>query len=140
VPAVLALENTMNGLIYQAGRTELLSSEDVIDPMSIARQIHQPVLITAGTKDFNTPLNAGGPPGSGVGALAAAFPGDVAELVVLADTNHVLRDLGAAADPTSPADGGTPDYAAVLQFPISAALADALARFVGRWSRQGHDD
>ena len=134
-PEALAQQNAINQYIYGVGRTELLSSEDAIDPVAIAGQIHQPVLITAGTKDFATPLNPGGPPGSGVAALAAAFPFGVAELVVLPDTDHELRNVGDAFDPINPGNGAAADFAALLQYPFSSVLADALARFTQQWTR-----
>ena len=134
-PEALAQQNAINQYIYGLGRTEFLSSQDAIDPVAIAGQIHQPVLITAGTKDFATPLSPGGPPGSGVAALAAAFPSKVADLVVLPDTDHELRNVGDAVDPIDPGNGAPADFAALLQYPFSSVLADALVQFTQRWTR-----
>ena len=114
-------------VLYGRMWNRLVQSEDALDPVALAGSVRVPTLVTAGTKDFNTPLVPGGPPGSGVAALAGAFSDGTAELVVLADTHHELRDIG-DCDPmtlTNPAD--------LLQFPYSPALAIAIDEFLASW-------
>ncbi|MEI7859988.1 MAG: alpha/beta hydrolase [Acidimicrobiales bacterium] len=114
-------------VLYGRMWNRLAQSEDALDPVALAGSVRVPTLVTAGTKDFNTPLVPGGPPGSGVAALAGAFPGDTANLVVLADTHHELRDIG-DTDPmtlTNPAD--------LLKFPYSPTLAIAIDEFLASW-------
>lgn len=94
---------------------------DAIDGSTFARSANVPTLVTCGTKDFNTPCALGGGPGSGVAALAASFPPGIAHFVVLPDTVHILRDVG-AADPRSLAEQST--------YPFSAVLATAFDAFV----------
>ncbi len=106
-------------------RNRLGKTEDEIDPVVLARRLHGEgrVLVTCGTKDFNTPCELGGPDGSGVSALAAAFPPGVAELVVIDDMIHELRDIG-DADEDSIAPASWPDY------PFSEQLDASLSRFL----------
>ena len=114
-------------VLYGRMWNRLAQSEDALDPVALAGSVRVPTLVTAGTKDFNTPLVPGGPPGSGVAALAGAFPDDTANLVVLADTHHELRDIG-DTDPmtlTNPAD--------LLKFPYSPTLAIAIDEFLASW-------
>ena len=59
----------------------------------------------------------------------------MAELVVLPDTDHELRNVGDAFDPINPGNGAAADFAALLQYPFSSVLADALARFTQQWTR-----
>jgi len=106
----------------------LAQSEDALDPVVLAAGVRIPTLVTAGTKDFNTPLVPGGPPGSGVAALVAAFPAGCADLVVLPGTHHELRDIG----DTDPMTLTNP--AALLAFPFSSVLADAIGTFLGSWT------
>ncbi len=83
-----------------------------------------PTLVTVGTKDFNTPLAE--PGGEGVGTLAAAFADGIAELAVIPDMHHILRDLGDA-----PVGISLPD---AVTHPWSAAFADVFRRFFADWA------
>lgn len=117
------------GTVHGRLRSELGRTEDLVDPVALAARwtAAASVLLTCGTKDLNTPLVPDGPPGSGVAALAAAFTDGVAELVVIPDMVHELRDIGdAEAAALAPSD--LPDH------PFSARLRDELGRFLARWS------
>ena len=104
-------------VLYNPKNRNLLKTENELDPLALAAQVTMPgsVLVTCGTKDWNTPC-------AQVRALAEAFPAGVARLLPLPNTVHELRDVGAADSATlSPVD--------YLAHPFSAALADALQTF-----------
>jgi len=123
-----AIQAQIASIVFGRLRTRIGASGDEFDPVALAARWDHPssVLITCGTADFNTPLNSGGPPGSGVDALAAAFADGVAELVVIDGMIHELRDL-AGADPRAigPAD--------IATLAFSSALHTSLGGFVDQW-------
>lgn len=104
-------------VLYNPKNRNLLKTENELDPLALAAQVTMPgsVLVTCGTKDWNTPC-------AQVRALAEAFPAGVARLLPVPNTVHELRDVGAA----DPATLSPVDY---LAHPFSAALADALQTF-----------
>ncbi len=102
-------------------RTRYGKEFDAIEPVALAARVTVPTLVICGTKDFNVPCTPGGPPGSGVSALAAAFAPGVADLVVAPNTVHIMRDVG-DADPVG--------FAAEAAHPFSPAIASALSAFV----------
>ncbi len=101
-------------------RTRYGKEFDALDPSTLAASVRIPTLITCGTKDFNTPCTPGGGPGSGVAALAASFAPGVADFVVLPNTVHIMRDVG-ADDPAGLAEQAT--------YPFSGTLARAFSFF-----------
>ena len=105
-------------------------TEDLLDPPALAAAITVPTLVTAGTKDFNTPRSE--PGGGGVDRLAAAFAPGIADYVVVPDMHHTLRDLG-DADMMLP-------LAEVLTRPFSSRFADAFAAFLTPWAAPGDRD
>ncbi len=109
--------------VYARFRNLLGKTEDEIDPAALAATIEVPVLLTAGAKDFNTPVDEDG---RGVGVLARAFSPGIAELVVVEDLHHSLRDIGDADQMTSDADA--------TAYPFSTQLAGALDAFVARFT------
>jgi acetyl esterase/lipase len=127
--ATAQLQATIHGTIFQQLRTTVGVTQDRVDPVTLAARWDHPssVLITCGTADFNTPLNPGGPPGSGVDSLAAAFADGVAELVVIDGMIHELRDL-AGADPRAIGPADIPTLA------FSSALHTSLGEFVDQWA------
>jgi len=127
--ATAQLQSTIHGTIFQQLRTTVGVTQDRVDPVALAARWDHPssVLITCGTADFNTPLNADGPPGSGVDALAAAFADGVAELVVIDGMIHELRDL-AGADPRAIGPADIPTLA------FSSELHRSLGGFVDQWA------
>lgn len=127
--ATAQIQATIRGTIFQQLRTTLGASNDRLDPIDLAARWDRPdsVLITCGSADFNTPLNVGGPPGSGVAALADAFGDGVAELVVIDGMIHELRDL-AGADPAAVGPADIPELA------FSSVLHSRLGAFVDRWT------
>ena len=104
-------------------RTRYGKEADEIDPVALAPAVRIPTLVTCGTKDFNTPCVLGGPPGSGVAAVAAAFSPGVAQFAVFPNTVHILRDVG-AVEFTDPAD---PDQ---IKYPFSAVAAATFDAFM----------
>lgn len=102
--------------LAKALRTRYGKEVDEIDPVLLAPAVRVPTLVTCGTKDFNTPCVPGGPPGSGVVAFAATFAPGVADLVVLPDTVHLLRDVG----------NDDPDIPDQINYPFSTAFASAF--------------
>jgi pimeloyl-ACP methyl ester carboxylesterase len=112
-------------VVTHAYRTLYGQGYDAIDPQQIAPSATIPTLITCGTKDFNVPCGDGSP-GSGVVALADAFPPGVAHFVELPDTVHILRDVGAA---------DVPDIADQVNYPFSALLATEFSTFVAGFAR-----
>ncbi len=108
----------------QAVRDLFGQGADELDPVVLARSVQVPTLITCGTRDVETPCALGGPPGSGVSALAGALDPSIARLVVAPGTVHFLRDVG-DDDPTMGDLAGYP-YSSDIQ----AALGDFAASFV----------
>jgi hypothetical protein len=112
--------------VYRRYRNRLGKTEDEIDPVALASRWQGgtgSVLVTCGTKDFNTPCVPDGAPGSGVAALARAFPEGLARLAVIENMIHELRDIGPQPEAAVPATSW-PDY------PFSADLATALDSFL----------
>ena len=110
------------GAVYQRCRNRLGRTEDELDPVALAATVRVPTFVSAGTKDFNTPVHEAG--GGGVATLAAAFPDSVADFAVIPDLHHTLRDIGDA-------DMMLPE-AEALTHPFSQAFADAFTRFLVR--------
>jgi LPXTG-motif cell wall-anchored protein len=109
-------------VVSHAYRTRYGQEFDEIEPGAIAPSITIPVLITCGTKDFNTPCDDGS--GSGVAQLAAQFAPGVARFVELQDVVHILRDVG---------DADVPSLADQIAYPFSPALAAEFTAFVAQF-------
>lgn len=105
-------------------RTRTFQTEDLVDPVALAPTITVPTLLTAGTKDFNTPRSEAG--GGGVDRLAASFAPGVVEYVIVPGMHHTLRDVG-DGDPMMP-------LAEAVTHPFSPRLAEVFDRFVSAWS------
>lgn len=110
-------------VISHAYRTLYGKQFDEIDPAAIAPSITIPVLITCGTKDFNTPCGDG-TAGSGVVSLANAFAPGVARFVELPNTVHIMRDVGSA---------DVPGLADQIQYPYSVLLETEFTAFVAQF-------
>lgn len=120
--AAAQLQTVIESYVYRRYRNRLGKTEDEIDPVALASRVPGgagSVPVTCGTKDFNTPCAAGGAPGSGVSALAAAFRPTVARLALIENMIHEMRDIGSEPEDAVPATAW-PDY------PFSADLAAAL--------------
>lgn len=123
------IENNIYGsdpaqmVISHAYRTLYGTQFDEIDPAAIAPSITIPVLITCGTKDFNTPCGDG-TAGSGVVSLANAFAPGVARFVELPNTVHIMRDVGSA---------DVPGLADQIQYPYSVLLETEFTAFVAQF-------
>lgn len=113
-------QKVIAGAVYERFRNRLGKTEDELDPIALAATVAIPTFVSAGTKDFNTPVREAG--GAGVGALADAFPGGIVDFVVIPDMHHTLRDIGDA-------DMMLPDAEAVTH-PFSRTFADAFSRFL----------
>jgi uncharacterized protein len=111
-------------VVSHAYRTLYGKQFDEIAPPTIAPLIDIPVLITCGTKDFNTPCGDG-TPGSGVVALAAQFAPGVARFVELTGVVHILRDVGAA---------DVPSLADQVAYPFSTQLEHEFTTFVAQFT------
>ena len=107
-------------------RNELIKSEDALIPINLAAELNLAVLITAGTKDFNTPALPGGLPGSGVSALADAIPQGLGTYVEIPNMTHILRDIGEA----DPMQVPLPQQ---IEHPYSSEFEETLGSFVARW-------
>jgi uncharacterized protein len=94
---------------------------DAIDPTALAGAVRVPTLVTCGSKDLNTPCEAGQPAGTGVRTLAGAFRPDLAHLVELPDVVHIMRDVG---------DADPPGLAAEATYPFSPVLAKSFDTFM----------
>lgn len=122
------IQNNVDGsdpaqmVISHAYRTLYGKQFDEIEPAVLAPSIAIPVLITCGTKDFNTPCDDGA--GSGVAPLAATFAPGVARFVELQNVVHILRDVG---------DNDVPSLADQITYPFSAALAAEFSAFVAQF-------
>jgi pimeloyl-ACP methyl ester carboxylesterase len=110
-------------VISHAYRTLYGKQFDEIDPVTIAPSITVPVLVTCGTKDFNTPCGDG-TVGAGVAALASAFAPGIARFVELTDVVHIMRDVGA---------DDVPGLADQVNYPYSAQLATEITEFVAQF-------
>lgn len=124
--AAAQVQTLIESYVYRRYRNRLGKTEDHIDPVALASRVQSgkgSVLVTCGTKDFNTPCVPGGAPGSGVSALAAAFPPAVAQLASIQNMIHQLRDIGSDSEDAVPATAW-PDY------PFSEPLAAVLHRFL----------
>lgn len=115
------------GAVYERFRNRLGQTEDLLDPLALAATITVPTFVSAGTKDFNTPVREAG--GAGVATLADAFAPGLAELVVIPGMHHTLRDIG-DADPLLP----EPE---ALGHPFSQPFAEAFTRFLTTWPPAG---
>ncbi|SDZ24237.1 alpha/beta hydrolase family protein [Herbiconiux ginsengi] len=113
-------------VITHAYRTAYGKGYDAVDPGELSPQVTVPTLITCGTKDFNTPCGDGAS-GSGVLAVADAFPPGVAQSVQLPDMVHILRDVG-SADVPAPADQ--------IAYPFSTALQRQLGDFIAQFTEE----
>ena len=117
-------QQIIEGAVYQRLRNRLGTTEDELDPVALAATVQVPTFVSAGTKDFNTPVREAG--GGGVATLAAAFPDGVADFAVIPDLHHTLRDIGDA-------DLMLPE-AEALTHPFSQAFADEFTRFLASWA------
>ena len=123
---VAQLQTLIESYVYRRYRNRLGKTEDEINPVALASRVQSgtgSVLLTCGTKDFNTPCVLDGVPGSGVAALARSFPEGVARLEVIENMIHELRDIGPEPEAAVPATSW-PNY------PFSAHLAIAMDRFL----------
>lgn len=111
-------------VISHAYRTLYGKQFDEIDPAAIAPSITIPVLVTCGTKDFNTPCGDG-TAGSGVISLANAFAPGVARFVELSDVVHIMRDVGSA---------DVPGLADQTRYPLSTQLEAEFTAFIARFN------
>ncbi|MEI7887692.1 MAG: alpha/beta hydrolase [Actinomycetes bacterium] len=117
---------TVQSIVFGRMRNELIKSEDALIPVNLAAELNLAVLITAGTKDFNTPALPGGLPGSGVSALADAIPQGLGTYVEIPNMTHILRDIG-EADPMQLA---LPQQ---IEYPYSSQFEETLGSFLARW-------
>lgn len=120
-------QQLIQATLYGERWGRLGQTADRLDPPALAPQVRVPTLVTVGTKDFNTPLAE--PGGEGVGTLAASFADGVAELAVIPDMHHILRDIGDAPVGTS-----LPEAVA---HPWSEPFAAAFRGFFGEWATAG---
>ncbi|MEO7234344.1 MAG: alpha/beta fold hydrolase [Lapillicoccus sp.] len=112
-------------VLAHSDRTAYSKDFDAITPAVIAATIRIPTFVSCGTKDFNTPCGDG-TRGSGVVALAEAFPPGVAQLVTIPNMVHVLRDVGVAT---------VPEVADQISSPLSTTFADGFTAFLRGWKR-----
>lgn len=110
-------------VVSHAYRTLYGKQFDEIVPAALAPLITIPTLVTCGTKDFNTPCGDGSL-GSGVIAVADAFQSGVAQLTIIPDMVHILRDTG-TSDVLQPAGQ--------VRYPFSLALESVIGDFVARF-------
>lgn len=110
-------------VISHAYRTLYGKQFDEIDPGAIAPSIGIPVLVTCGTKDFNTPCGDGSR-GSGVAYLASQFEPGVAHFVELDDVVHILRDIGSE---------DVPNLSDQVAYPLSSQLEGELITFIAQF-------
>lgn len=113
-------------LLSHSYRTRYGKEFDAIDPTALAAAVRVPTLITCGSKDFNTPCEAGQPAGTGVRALAGAFRPNLVHLVEPPDMVHMLRDVG---------DADLPDLATQTTYPFSKVLATSFDTFMATFVR-----
>ena len=122
----LQWQQTVQSIVFGRMRNELIKSEDALIPINLAAELNLAVLITAGTKDFNTPALPGGLPGSGVSALADAIPQGLGTYVEIPNMTHILRDIGEA----DPMQVPLPQQ---IEHPYSSQFEETLGSFVARW-------
>jgi hypothetical protein len=122
----LQWKETVQSIVFGRMRNELIRSEDALIPVDLAAELNLEVLITAGTKDFNTPALPGGAPGSGVSALADAIPTGLGTYVEIPNMTHILRDIGEG----DPMQLGIPQQ---IEHPYSSQFEETLGSFVARW-------
>ena len=121
-------QDMIQAIVYQRMSNNLIKTEDEIDPCELAPNIKLPILITTGSKDFNTPPNAKGPAGSGVWALAQAFKNhneDNLRYVELKNVVHILRDVGEQ-------DATTLLLASQVKYPYSKQFKKVLEDFLSK--------
>lgn len=94
-----------------------LASAFALDPAKLASQVKKPVLIIQGERDMQVTAED-------ARALKAAAPS--ATLVLLPDTNHVLKRVTSDSLAANAATYADPDL------PLVAGVADAIAKFVGK--------
>ena len=122
----LQWQQTVQSIVFGRMRNELIKSEDALIPINLAAELNLAVLITAGTKDFNTPALPGGLPGSGVSALADAIPQGLGTYVEIPNMTHILRDIGEA----DPMQVPLPQQ---IEHPYSSEFEETLGSFLARW-------
>jgi pimeloyl-ACP methyl ester carboxylesterase len=122
----LQWRETVQSIVFGRMRNELIRSEDALIPVDLAAELNLEVLITAGTKDFNTPALPGGAPGSGVSALADAIPTGLGTYVEIPNMTHILRDIGEG----DPMQLGIPQQ---IEHPYSSQFEETLGSFMARW-------
>ena len=122
----LQWQQTVQSIVFGRMRNELIKSEDALIPINLAAELNLAVLITAGTKDFNTPALPGGLPGSGVSALADAIPQGLGTYVEIPNMTHILRDIGEA----DPMQVPLPQQ---IEHPYSSQFEETLGSFLDRW-------
>lgn len=122
----LQWRETVQSIVFGRMRNELIKSEDALIPVNLAAELNLAVLITAGTKDFNTPALPGGLPGSGVSALADAIPQGLGTYVEIPNMTHILRDIGEA----DPMQVPLPQQ---IEHPYSSQFEETLGSFLDRW-------
>jgi uncharacterized protein len=111
-------------VISHAYRTEYGKDFDAITPFDLSPLVSIPTLITCGTKDFNTPCGDG-TPGSGVLGVDAGFAPGTAQLEVIPDMVHILRDTGA---------DDVPVVADQVKYPFSEDFAARFSAYVARFT------
>ena len=119
-------KETVQSIVFGRMRNELIKSEDALIPIDLAAELNLAVLITAGTKDFNTPALPEGLPGSGVSALADAIPQGLGTYVEIPNMTHILRDIGEA----DPMQLPLPQQ---IEHPYSKQFEETLGSFMARW-------
>lgn len=122
----LQWQQTVQSIVFGRMRNELIKSEDALIPVNLAAELNLAVLITAGTKDFNTPALPGGLPGSGVSALADAIPQGLGTYVEIPNMTHILRDIGEA----DPMQLPLPQQ---IEHPYSSQFEETLGSFMAHW-------
>ena len=123
-------QDMVASIVYQRMQNLLIKSEDALDPCEIAASLSLPILITAGSKDFNTPPVTNGPAGSGVWALAQSFKPkstDSFKYVELKNVVHILRDIGSQ-------DASTMPLTSQIDYPYSAQFSNELEAFMAKFS------
>ena len=79
----------IKNIVFNEYNYSFLHTENKYNPVVYAKSVSNPnsVLITCGTKDINTPCK-------NVKILNNSFKKDVSKLIILQNTNHVLRNIG----------------------------------------------
>ncbi len=117
---VAQFQDAISALAYSTVNRKMLQTENQLDPKALAARVTTAgsVLVTCGTKDINTPCDQ-------VRPLVQAFARGVAQLAVLPNTIHDLRDIGSADATTIPAA----DYP---NYPFSSKLTRTLGLFLAQ--------